>query len=194
MHELELSSEARELEPEVVEPEHARLAWNDFAHGRGLLLLCAAAGVCGFFCPWVEVLIPENMVLRGFDLARGNAGWLWGGATGFFVLLPLIWTRRTLASLRGARVIATLFAALTWIEVAVLLARPPRRGLLPLELSWAWGLYASAAVSLLATLVAVRLGSPLFRGAPRRGAPLELADGVEPEEPAPPSSNQRVLH
>jgi hypothetical protein len=162
MHELELSDEARALEPEAeLPPEHRPFRWDDFGRGRGALLALALLGIAAFFCPWVIVSRPEDMVLRGFDLARGRAGWLWGGATGFFVLLPLLWTRRTIAALRGARVIATLFAAMTWLEIVVLLAFPPRRSMVPIELEWRWGVYASAAVSLIATLVAVRLGGRL---------------------------------
>ena len=110
-------------------------------------------------------------MLRGFDLARGRAGWLWGGATGFFVLLPLLWTRRTLSRLRGARVIATLFASMTCLEVLVLLLFPPRRGLIPIELEWQWGLYASAAISAVATYFAVRLGGPWTAPPPSETTP-----------------------
>jgi hypothetical protein len=184
MNELPLSSEARELEEEPVHADDVRLRWNDFAHGRGALMLLAGAGLGAFFCPWVEVSLPEDLVLRGFDLAR-RATWLWGGATGFFVLLPLLWTRRTLSRLRGARVIATLFSALTWLEVLFLLAFPPRRGMVPLEFDWLWGLYASAAVSFAATLVALRLGGSPAAPPPRKP--------VAPHEPAPPP-NGRVLH
>ena len=185
MNELPLSNEARELDEEPVHADDVRFRWNNFAHGRGGLLLLAGAGLVAFFCPWVEVSRPEDVVLRGFDLTR-RATWLWGGATGFFVLLPLLWTRRTRSRLRGARVIATLFSALTWLEVLVLLAFPPRRGLIPLEFGWSWGLYASAVVSFAATLVALRLGDSPAAPPPRKPAP--------PPEPAPPPANDRVLH
>jgi hypothetical protein len=180
MQDLGLSEEARALEPEPELPfEHREFAFRDFGRGRGALLLLAVLGLAAFFCPWVAVHRPEDMVLRGFDLARGRAGWLWGGAVGFFVLLPLLWTRRTVARLMGARVIATFLAATTWLEIAVLVAFPPRRGLIPIELEWRWGLYLSAAVSLAATAVALRLGGRL----PKPG-------DIE----SPPSSDHRVLH
>ena len=183
MNELPLSNEARELDEEPVHPDDVRFRWNDFAHGRGGLLLLAGVGLGVFFCPWVEVSRPEDLVLRGFDLAR-RATWLWGGATGLFVLLPLLWTRRTRARLRGARVIATLFSALTWLEVLFLLAFPPRRGLVPLEFDWSWGLYASGVVSLAATLIALRLGGSAAKPLPRKP--------VAKVKPAP--GNDRVLH
>jgi hypothetical protein len=182
MHELELSDEARALEPDADLPLADRVfgTW-DLGRGRGALLALSALGLVAFFCPWVVVSRPEDMVLRGFDLARGRAGWLWGGAVGFFVLLPLLWTRRTIAKLRGARPIATLFAAMTLLEIAVLVAFPPRRGLVPIELEWHWGLYASAAVSFLSTIVALRLGGP-------------LPEPATAETPPAPTSEPRVLH
>jgi hypothetical protein len=168
MHQLELSDEARALEPEAELPvEHRPFPWRNFGRGRGPLLALSVLGLAAFFLPWVSVSRPEDMVLCGFDLARGRAGWLWGGATGFFVLLPLLWTRRTIAQLRGARAIATLFAAMTWLEIAVLLAFPPRRGMIPIEFEWRFGLYTSAALSLIATAVALRLGGRI----PHPGTP-----------------------
>lgn len=160
MDKLALSDEARALDELEVPLEERPFPWNDFGRGRGVLLGLSALGLAAFFCPWVLLSRPEDLVLRGFDLARGRAGWLWGGATGFFVLLPLLWTRRSIARLRGARVIATLFACMTALEVLVLVLFPPRRGLIPIELEWQWGLYASAAVSAVATYFAVRLGGP----------------------------------
>src|SRR5688572_31075404 len=63
------------------------------------------------FRSWVVLRIPEELTLSGFDLARGRAGWLWGGAVAWFILLPLVWTRRSIAKMRGVRIICCLFAA-----------------------------------------------------------------------------------
>ncbi len=93
---------ADELEAgEIVLPEQRRLPWNYFGRNRGALLLIALLGLGLFFAPWVELRMPEFSVRSGFDLARGRAGWLWGGAAGWLVTLPLVWTRRTIQRLRG---------------------------------------------------------------------------------------------
>jgi hypothetical protein len=95
-------------------------------------------------------------------LARGRAGWLWGGATGYLVLIPLVWTRRTIARMRGVRIVAALLASLTLGEVAMLLLLPPQsHRLVPLSLHWCWGLYSSGIVSLCALIVACRFGGSL---------------------------------
>ncbi|HEX6765542.1 MAG TPA: hypothetical protein VF103_08700 [Polyangiaceae bacterium] len=161
-------------------PEDERLRWNDFGRGRGALLVLSVLGFCLFFAPWVAIAMPEDVVRSGFDLARGRAGWLWGGATGWLVLAPLAWSRRTIRKMLGARAISAMLAAMTLFEVCMLVALPPRGGRLPVELHWAWGLYASAVVSLVATVIAMRFGGTL--------PPLSS----EPE--ASESSPKRILH
>lgn len=163
MHTLGLSDEAALEEPQApLLPEDQPLAWDHWGRGRGALLLLSALGLAFFFAPWVEIQLPESAVRSGFDLARGRAGWLWGGAAAYFVLLPLVWTRRTISRMRGVRIVVAMLASMTLIEVAMLLLMPPRsRGLVPFALTWRWGLYASGVVSLLATVVGVRFGGKL---------------------------------
>lgn len=161
-------------------PEDELLPWHYFGRGRGPLLALSALGLALFFSPWVRIEMPESTVRSGFELARGRAGWLWGGATGCLVLLPLIWTRRTIYKLRGVRPIAVAFSAMTLGEVLVLYSRPPQGRFVPIEIHWEWGLFAAALTSLMATLVSVFLGGSL------------------PPLPKPPqtakSDDDRVLH
>jgi len=147
---------------EIVLPEQRRLPWNYFGRSRGALLLIALCGLVLFFAPWVELRMPEFSVRSGFDLARGRAGWLWGGAAGWFVMLPLVWTRRTIQRLRGIRLVTALFAAMTLIEACMLLSTPPRaRHGMPLEIVWRWGIYASLLTSVAGIVAALRLGGKL---------------------------------
>src|SRR5688572_19457763 len=152
-------AEEEPVEPTL--PEDVVRPWNEFDRGRGALILLAAAGLALFFAPWVEITMPESEVRSGFELARGRAGFLWGGASAFFVLIPLIWTRRTISALRGVRPVSAVFSAMTLGEVLMLVWLPPRAGRVPLEFHWAWGLAASAAVSFVAFLVSLRLGGSL---------------------------------
>lgn len=168
------SSESRTL------PEDEPVQWNDFGRGRGALLALSVLGFALFFAPWVTVEMPEDVVHSGFDLARGRAGWLWGGATGWLVLFPLVWSRRTIRSMFGARPVSVLLAAMTVFEVFMLMALPPRSERLPVEIHWAWGLYASGVVSLLGAVLAMRLGGTL--------PPLSS------EPSSPESSPKRLLH
>ena len=154
---------ADELEAgEIVLPEQRPLPWNYFGRNRGLLLVIAGLGLVLFFAPWVELRMPEFSVRSGFDLARGRAGWLWGGAAGWLVTLPLVWTRRTIHRLRGVRLVTALFAAMTLIEAGMLLATPPhtQHGV-PLEIVWRWGIYASLLTSVVGIATALRLGGAL---------------------------------
>jgi len=147
---------------EIVLPEQRRFPWSYFGRNRGVVLLIALLGLLLFFTPWVELRMPEYSVRSGFDLARGRAGWLWGGAAAWLVTLPLVWTRRTIARLRGVRLVTAMFAAMTMIEAAMLLSTPPRsQHQLPLEIVWRWGIYASLLTSLVGVVTALRLGGSL---------------------------------
>jgi len=163
MQQLPLSHDALlEEPPATILPEHELRNWLDFSRNRGVLLGLSALGLVAFFLPWVELTRPEDLVLSGFDLARGRAGWLWGGASAYFVLLPLVITRRTIAQLRGIRVAAVLLASLTFFETLLMFALPPRsRGLVPVSLDFRYGIYLSSSISFIAAVFAARLGGAL---------------------------------
>ena len=131
--------------------------------------------------------MPDLDVRSGFDLARGRAGWLWGGAAGWLVMLPLVWTRRTIQRMRGIRLVAVLFAAMTLAEVVMLLSVPPHaQHHLPLQLVWRWGIYASLATSLLGIAAGLRFGGDL-QNLPRIVTDLSSIDPTE-------TSSGQTLH
>ena len=105
--------------------------------------------------------IGPGCMTSAFDLARGRAGFLWGGATAWLVMIPLVITRRTIARMRGVRIVTVMFAAMTVTEALMLWLMPPRRGPTPLELHFRYGLYLSGAISLVGMAVAARFGGSL---------------------------------
>jgi hypothetical protein len=168
--------------PEARLPEDEPLPWSAWGRGRAALLALALLGLATFFLPWVELTFPEQEFRSGFELARGRAGWLWGGAVGWFVLIPLVLSRRTIAAMRGVRPITALFCALTLGEVLMLVLVPPTAPLqLRMTYEWAFGLYLSGGVSAVGTVTALFFGGSL--------PPLPL--GVEPVLE---SSEGRTLH
>lgn len=178
MHALPLSEEARALDPEPpVHPMDEALPATFLGRGRGALLAVAALGLACFFAPWVTTTRPELASYTGMELA-GRAGWLWGGAVGWFILLPLVFTRRTIARLRGVRVVTALFAGLTVAEAIVLVTLTPAGGkYVTRALEWEWGLWASAALSVAGVLIAARLGGARVEEPP---APVDPAPSGEP--------------
>jgi hypothetical protein len=179
-----LAEEANEAEP--VAPQDRPLPWTHVGRGRGVLGLLALLGLVAFFLPWIEMHMPTQESVTGFDLARHRLGWMWGGSAGWFITVPLVWSRRSIAQMRGVRVILAVFAAMTLVEVAVLLAFPPRASQLrALEFDWGAGLYLSALVSALGVAAALRFGGPPDRVGtlPSRGE----THGLE-------SSHGRTLH
>jgi hypothetical protein len=162
MHELPPSLDALEEEAargEYVAPEDRLLPRWYMGRGKGVLLIIGILGLVAFFLPWVEMTAPELASYSAFDLARGRAGWLWGGAVGWFILLPLVWTRRTIYDMRGVRIICGVFPAMTLGEVLMMVGLPPQGNrLVPIEFSWGWGLYASGALAVVGILAAARFG------------------------------------
>jgi hypothetical protein len=198
------SEELADEDRPYVPPEFRTLSPWYWRRGRGALLLLALLGGALFFAPWVTLTRVDEVTLRGFDLARGNVPWLWGGALGWFLLVPLVASRRTLVDLWGIRVIAATFAAMTAIEVGLLLFRPPRdHSYFTYGIEYAWGLYLSGVVSLAAIGVALRLGGRLPRreGTPaaqpaQTTRPTPRAEDVAPDAPpdSDPPSGPRLLH
>lgn len=148
--------------PEEPTPPHMEtLPWTYAGRGRALLAGLAIAGLVCFFMPWVKESAPELRLLSGFGLAR-VAGFFWAPAVAWFVILPLVITRRSIYKMRGARVAVGFLAAIALITVGSLLTFPPkssRRRVVNIE--WAWGIYASGAIALAALGSAVRFGGRL---------------------------------
>jgi hypothetical protein len=101
--------------------------------------------------------LPDVRSISGFDLAR-RLGWSWGAAVAWVVLVPTVLSRRSIAQLRGARVAAAFLALVPAVTTVILLARPPRAGIVPIRITYDWPLFATLAVSAVAFAVAVRLG------------------------------------
>ncbi len=154
---LPRSHDALEDDGIPVEPQHEPLRMTDMRRGKGATLALALAGLTLFFLPWVRVTLPDEATYTGFELAR-RLGWAWGAACAWVVLVPTVLSRESIAQLRGARVAATFLAAIPAVTVAILLARTPHRTLVPVRFDWVWPMYATMVVSLVASIVALRLG------------------------------------
>lgn len=171
LHKLPLSQEGREeaaLEG-VEPPQDQSLPLAYWGRGRGWLPLVALLGLILFYLPWVSLQRPDVITLSGADLASSNAPWLWGGAVGWFLSIPLVLSRRTVNQLVGIRIITAFFCMLTAGEVTLLLLWPPNEhGYFSAGLSYEWALYASLLVSLLGTLLSTLLGGSVsdFRDLP----------------------------
>jgi hypothetical protein len=139
-------------------PELEVLPWTYLGRGKGPLVVLAVVGVVLFFLPWVRLTLPYIDAKSGFDLAHQRIGWLWASFVGWTVLIPTVLSRRTIAHMRGARVAAAFLSAIPAVAVGVLLAKPPRGGVIPVRFTWDWPIYAVLGVSVLAVAIALRLG------------------------------------
>ncbi len=148
--------------PEDPTPPHMEtLPWTYPGRGRALLLALAVIGFALFFAPWISETAPELRVLRGLDLAR-LSGFFFAPGVAWFVVFPLVLTRRSVHKMRGARVAVAFLCAIALLTVAVLLGHPPASS--PhrvVRIEWCWGIYASGAVALVAVLAAFGFGGRL---------------------------------
>lgn len=159
LHKLPPSIDALHDEAGVpTAPELERLPWTYLGRGRGPLALLGLAGMGLFFLPWVRLTLPYIDAKSGFTLAHERIGWLWAAFVGWSVLVPTVLSRRTIAHMRGARVAAAFLSAIPAVSVGILLAKPPRGGIIPVRYTWDWPIYAVLAVSIVAILVSLRLG------------------------------------
>lgn len=143
------------------EPEWEPLPLAHLRRGRGWLAALSAAGLAAFFSPWVHLTMPDVVSYSGFEIAR-RLGWVWAAGVAWFVLLPIVLSRRSIVQMRGARVAASFLAAIPGTTAALLLARPPHGAHgVPLRFAFAWGMYATLAASLAAVAVAFVFGGRL---------------------------------
>lgn len=140
------------------EPEWEPLPAMFLGRSRGALVVLSALGLVAFFLPWVHLTMPDIVSYTGFTLAQ-RLGWAWGAGVAWFVLLPTVFTRRSIMKMRGARVAVSFLAAVPGLTVTTLLLRPPHGSHgVPLRFTWELGIYATLVLSVLA------LGFALFFG------------------------------
>lgn len=149
------------------DPHLEPLPAHFMGRGRGALLSLCLLGLAAFFLPWVDMRAPELQVLSGADLAQ-RAGWIFGAAVGWFVLLPLVLTRRSIDKMRGARVAAASLSAIPAVTASVLMLFPPQSKLVPLRFEWGWGLYATLALGIVGVLVSIGFGGRIDRAPTER--------------------------
>ena len=139
------------------------LPWTHWGNARGPLVLVALLGLAVFFAPWVHAYVPDRAVYSGLDIAR-RTGMAWAAAVAWFTLLPVVLSRRSLQTMRGARVAAALLSLLPGVVALLLLLHPPgnleAHGIsVRIRFAWGWGIYATLALSMLSTPFAfLRLG------------------------------------
>jgi len=156
------SADALADEPDEPLPPHMEtLPWTFAGRGRAALLAVAALGLAAFFAPWVRETAPEIRELTGFEFAQ-KLGWLWAPAVAWFVMLPLVASRRSIYKMRGARVAVGFLAGIVLTTVGVRIGFTPHASLLrPVRFEWGWGLYVSGLLGLVALGAAFRFGGPL---------------------------------
>jgi hypothetical protein len=153
---------AHELEDDGIPPapEHVPFPATFLGRGRGAIVALGVLGILLFFMTWIHVTLPYIVELSGFDLAR-RQGFSWAGGVAWVVLVPTIASRRTIAQLRGARFAAAFLSFVPAFTATIIAVFTPPHGILPVRFTYGWALWATIALSLVATAVSARLGGRL---------------------------------
>jgi hypothetical protein len=156
------SYDAKVEYPEIPTPPHMEeLPWTFLGRNRGILLGLAVFGLAAFFAPWIRESAPEVRDLSGFGLAQLR-GYFWAPAVAYFVMVPLVLTRRSIYKMRGSRVAVAFLAGIVLTTAAIRLGFTPKATLLrPVRVEWAWGLYATAAIAVATLAAAIGFGGRL---------------------------------
>jgi hypothetical protein len=145
-------------EEERLPPDMVTLPWTYAARGRGLLSAISLLGLGAFFLPWVSESAPEIRELSGLDFAV-RLSWMWAPFAAWFVMLPIVLSRRTIHAMRGARLAIALLATIVIATVVLRVAVVPESSRLrPVRFQWAYGLYATFVLGLGALASAIRFG------------------------------------
>jgi hypothetical protein len=162
LHKLPPSIDAMHDEAGVpTAPEIELLPLWFLGRGKGALAVLALVGLALFFLPWVRLTLPYIDAKSAFDLAHERIGWLWACCAAWVVLVPTVMSRRSIVQMRGARVAAAFLSAIPAVAIAVLLAKPPRGGIIHVRYTWDWPMWATLTVSVLAIAFSFRLGGSL---------------------------------
>lgn len=156
------SYDAKVEYPEEPTPPHMEpLPWTYLGRNRGLLLALAIAGLVAFFAPWIRETAPELRDLTGYRLAQLSS-YFWAPAVAYFVMIPLVLTRRSIYKMRGSRVAVAFLAGIVLTTAAVRLGFTPKStSLRPVHIAWMWGLYATAGIAVAALVAAIGFGGRL---------------------------------
>lgn len=152
-----------------VAPDDQAMPFMFLGRGRGELLGLSALGLAAFFLPWVYATAPRQAVFSGFNIAQRN-GVTWAVAAAWFTLIPLIFSRRSVRQMRGARLITAVLSAMPLISAGVLMAFPPRaievRAAISIanRFDWGPGIYATIVIAVVAIFVSIfRFGGALIQ-------------------------------
>jgi magnesium-transporting ATPase (P-type) len=143
---------------EVLPPDMEQLSWTYLGRGRGALTLVAVLGLGAFFLPWMHEMAPELRVWTGLRFAE-RLSWMWAPFVSWFVMVPLVLSRRSIHAMRGARFAVGLMALIVIMTAIMrIIVVPQSSRFLPVRYEWSYGLWSTLVLGLVALVFAIRFG------------------------------------
>ena len=139
-------------------PDREILPWSYVGRGRGALTLIALVGLGAFFLPWMQESAPELRIWTGLRFAE-RLSWMWAPFVSWFVLVPLVLSRRSIHAMRGARVAVGLMALIVVMTVVMRVAVMPQSSrIFPVRYEWLYGIWVTLGLGVAALVLAMRFG------------------------------------
>jgi len=173
-------AEATKAQPIETRPEWQWLPATYWRRGRGPLIAAGSLGTILFFFPWVRVTAPEIMTLSGYEMAK-EAGWIWAYLVAWVLMVPSVFSRRTIMQMRGARVVTSMFTAIPLLTIVILHYKIPKGGgLIPVRLAFQEPFYAAGVLALVTLPFALTFGGKMPQRPGERGSSADSSvDGAE---------------
>jgi hypothetical protein len=157
----------------------------ELGYGRGLAMLGAFVAIVAFFLPLLTRLGDGHVVtFNAAQMAMTVAPNLWSIPFAAVVVLAILFRRRTLAGMRGARLVVPLMGTFPAVSGGYTVLRALRtteelvreRGV-PIVVEVEWGLWVVIAASLMIMIGGALLGVERRREVLPHGAAPDRADG-----------------
>lgn len=146
---------------EEVPPHLEVLPWSYLGRGRGALALIALLGLGAFFLPWMQETAPELREWTGLRFAE-RLSWMWAPFVSWFVLVPLVLSRRSIHAMRGARFAVGMMALIVVMTVIMRVAVVPQSSrFMPVRFEWSYGLWLTLFLGVFALIFALRFGGSI---------------------------------
>jgi magnesium-transporting ATPase (P-type) len=140
-----------ELEPKPF------LYWK---RNRGVLALIALLGIALFFMPWIDMKIPEERTISGFQLSRRHVQ-TWCVLVAWMVLAPTVLSRRSILKMRTARVTTAFLAAIPGLSIVLLALQRQKSAFYTISYTHTAAFWATLLLSVLGIAFSWKFGGPL---------------------------------
>jgi hypothetical protein len=141
-------------------PEVENKPFFYWRRNRGALALIALVGISLFFMPWIDMTIPEDRTITGFQLSRVRVQ-TWCVLVSWMVLAPTVLSRRSILKMRTARVTTAFLAAIPGVSIVLIAAVRQKSAFYTISYTFTYAFWATLVMSVLGIAFSWKFGGRL---------------------------------